>query len=306
MRVLVTGATGFAGRWLMLDLEGAGHDPVAAPGRDRLEITDSAAVDRLVETTRPDAIAHLAAISFGPDAGRDPARAEAVNGGGTRAVLTAAARRETPPMVLVVSSSEVYGRPSPADIPIAETAPLLADQAYGRSKVSAELIAREFAAHGLPVVIVRPFNHTGPGQRDAFVVPALAERVVRARKQGSPTIVAGNIHVRRDFSDVRDVVRGYRLLLEAARGSDGTRDGPPIYNLASGAAVEIRTIIAHLAALAEVEIGVEVDPALVRVDDPVEIRGDVSKIARDVGWTTTIPLETTLRDVLAEVERRAP
>lgn len=297
MKVLVTGATGFVGRWLVRELDAAGHEAVGTPPSSDLDVTDQAAVDGLVAAVRPDAIAHLAAISFGPDARRDPARALAVNEGGTRSVLSAAARHGSTP-VLVVSSSEVYGAPAPEDLPLRETAPLKADQPYGLSKLAVERAALE-PGWGLPVAVVRAFNHTGSGQRPVFVVPALAARIARAAERGDRSIPAGNVDVRRDFSDVRDVVCAYRLVLEAL-AAGGLPDGYRVYNVASGRAVAIREIVEALAAIAGIDVSIEVDPALVRRDDPTEIRGDASLIAADLGWRSTIPLDVTLRDVMAE------
>jgi GDP-4-dehydro-6-deoxy-D-mannose reductase len=294
----VTGATGFAGRWLLRDLEAAGHEAIGMPPSSVLDITDRDAVDALVAAVRPNAIAHLAAISFGPDARRDPDRALAVNVGGTKSVLSAAHRHGHTP-VLVTSSSEVYGAPLPQDLPLVETAPLRANQPYALSKLAAERAATE-SGRDMPVAVVRAFNHTGPGQRAAFVVPALAARIALAAGRGDSTITAGNIDVRRDFSDVRDVVRAYRLVLEAlASGSLPT--GRRLYNVASGRAVAVRAIVERLAAIAGVELRVEVDPALVRQDDPPEIRGDASLIASDLDWRPMIPLDVTLRDVLDDV-----
>jgi GDP-4-dehydro-6-deoxy-D-mannose reductase len=301
VRVLVTGATGFAGTWLMRDLEAAGHDAVGMPPSSTLDITDDGAVDAFVAGVRPDAIAHLAAISFGPDARRDPGRALAVNEGGTRAVLSAAVRHGGMP-VLVASSSDVYGAPLPGDLPLSETAPLRANQPYALSKIGSERAALK-ASRDIPVAVVRPFNHTGPGQRPEFVVPALATRIALAALHGDDSIRAGNIDVRRDFSDVRDVVRAYRQILEGLVNG-GLPASHRLYNVASGRAVAIREIVSALAALAGIDVRIEIDPTLVRSDDPSEIRGDASLIATDLGWTTAIPLEATLRDVMDETRSR--
>jgi GDP-4-dehydro-6-deoxy-D-mannose reductase len=302
VKVLVTGATGFVGTWLLRELETAGHETVGMPPSSDLDITDHGAVDSFVAEVGPDAIAHLAAVSFGPDARRDPDRAFAVNEGGTRSVLSAAARHGATP-VLVTSSSEVYGAPMPEDLPLRETAPLRANQPYGLSKIRTERAALE-ASRDLPVAVVRAFNHTGPGQRADFVVPALAARIGSAARRGEGTIPVGNVEVRRDFSDVRDVARAYRLILEAL-ASDRLPAGQRLYNVASGRAVAIREIVEALAAIAGVDITAVVDPALVRPDDPPEIRGDSSLIGVDLGWHPTIPLNDTLNDVFDEIRSRA-
>jgi GDP-4-dehydro-6-deoxy-D-mannose reductase len=285
----------------MRELEGAGHDAVGTPPSSSLDITDAAAVAAFVSDVRPDAIAHLAAISFGPDARRDPARAFAVNEGGTRSVLSAAAHRADVP-VLVAGSSDVYGAPSPEDLPLSESAPVRASQPYALSKIGSERAARE-AGRDIPVAVVRAFNHTGPGQRPEFVVPALAERIAIAAGRGEDSIRAGNVDVRRDFTDVRDVVRAYRLILEGMADGNLT-PGHRLYNVASGRAVAIREIVAILAALAGVDVAIEVDPALVRPDDPPEIRGDATLITSDLGWRPAIPLDVTLRDVMDEIRSR--
>jgi GDP-4-dehydro-6-deoxy-D-mannose reductase len=302
VRVLVTGASGFVGRWLIRELVANGHEAVGAPPSSELDITDRVGVAALLRKTNPDAVAHLAALSYGPDARRAPDLAFAVNEGGTRSVMAAAASMAVP--VLVVSSSEVYGSPIPADLPLTESAPLLAEQPYGRSKLALERAAIEAAAGGnLALVIVRPFNHAGPGQRPEFVVPALARRILEARQSGSSTIAAGNVDVRRDFSDVRDVVRAYRLIIEWI-GSHEAEDGPRIYNIASGRSVAIRDIAEAFAALAGIDLEIKIDPLLVRESDPPEIRGDASAIATQLGWRPTIPFEITLKDVFEDALSR--
>jgi GDP-4-dehydro-6-deoxy-D-mannose reductase len=158
------------------------------------------------------------------------------------------------------------------------------------------------AAGGPPIVIVRPFNHTGPGQRSEFVVPALAQRILVARRIGSGVIAAGNVDVRRDLSDVRDVARAYRVILEAL--GSGVPPAHPIYNIASGRSVAIRDIAHAFAALAGIEVEILVDPTLVRASDPPEIRGDASLMAADLGWHPSIPFEVTLADVFEDAVSR--
>jgi GDP-4-dehydro-6-deoxy-D-mannose reductase len=300
VKVLVTGASGFVGPWLLRELVSAGHEAVGTPPSSELDITDPLAVAALVDAVRPDAIAHLAGLSFGPDARREPERAFSVNVGGTRAVLSAAAALRRPAGALVVSSADVYGSPANEHLPLTEAAPLLAEQPYGLSKVAQERAALEsVTAGGPPLVIVRPFNHAGPGQRPEFVVPALARRILAARSRGDRTIAAGNIDVRRDFSDVRDVVRAYRLILEDL-GHVEASNRPRIYNIATGKSVPIRSIVAGFAALAGIAVDVRVDPALVRESDPPDIRGDASLITTELGWHPTIPFEKTLEDVFED------
>lgn len=305
MRVLITGASGFVGRWLARDLATAGHVVVDAPASDVLNITDTPAVQRLVEASEPDAVAHLAGVAFAPDATRDPDRAFAVNEGGTRALVAALATTRPGTPILVTGSSDVYGPPDPARLPIDEAHPTRADRPYGRSKLAQEVAALGLAAdHGIPLVVTRAFNHTGPGQRPDFVVPALAGRILAAARSGRPTITAGNVDVRRDIGDVRDVVRAYRLLLEGLAA--GTLPaGVDVYNVATGHSVAIRDVIQRLAELAGTAVEISTDPALVRADDPPEVRGDATRLTAATGWRPEIPLDTTLADVLADVRASA-
>jgi len=305
VKILVTGASGFVGHWLVRELDAAGHKAVGTPPSSDLDITDSVAVSDLMRATRPDAVVHLAGLSYGPDARREPERAFAVNEGGTRSVIAAAAAASRATPVLVVSSADVYGSPAADDLPLTESAPLLADQPYGLSKLAQERVAFESAATGGPsVIVVRPFNHTGPGQRTEFVVPALARRIVAARQSGSRTIVAGNLDVRRDFSDVRDVARAYRLILEAVAASV-MPPAPRVYNIASGRAVVIRDIAHAFAEMAGIDLEITVDPHLVRESDPPEIRGDASLIEADLGWRPSSPFDVTLKDVFEDAVSRS-
>jgi GDP-4-dehydro-6-deoxy-D-mannose reductase len=209
-----------------------------------------------------------------------------------------------PPVMLVTGSSEVYGRPAAEDLPLREVAPLLPVAEYGISKLGQEAVAVELAqAHGIRLVVTRAFNHIGPGQRREFVVPALAGRIVDVLQGRARTIPVGNVDVRRDFLDVRDVVRAYRRLLEVAAMLPA-HEPPVVANVASGNAASIRWIADTLRRVARCDADLEVDAALVRPDDPPKIVGDATLLRRLTGWAPRIPLEQTLAEVLEEVRRR--
>jgi GDP-4-dehydro-6-deoxy-D-mannose reductase len=302
MRVFVTGAIGFVGGWLLSELRQNGHTVVPAPGPDELDITDLDGLARWLGEPNdpPEAIVHLAGMAFAPDAKNDPAEAFRVNVGGTVALFEALRLIGIKPAVLVTGSSEVYGAPRSRDLPLSENAPLAASHPYGISKIAQEAVAIEASArYGFPVVVTRSFNHAGPGQRPVFVVPAMARRVVAMQRGETKSVRAGNIDIRRDLTDVRDVVRAYRLLLE--RAADNSAPTSRVVNVASGEAVTIRSIIDQLCELASVTPRIELDESLVRADDPVEICGDASLLTQLTGWRPDIPLRTTLADVLADV-----
>jgi GDP-4-dehydro-6-deoxy-D-mannose reductase len=301
MRVFVTGAIGFVGRWLEQELLAHGHEVVAAPGPEAMDIADRRALARWLEgpAGRPDALIHLAGMAFAPDAGQDPAEAFRVNVGGTVALFEALRVVGIRPPVMVSGSADVYGAPSPEQLPLREDAPLAPNNPYSLSKVAQEGAAVEAAArYGFPVIVTRSFNHTGPGQRPVFVVPAMAQRVLAVKRGEATKIPAGNIDVRRDLTDVRDIVVAYRLLIEAAAAGK-LPGGLTIVNVASGEAVTVREVIERLCALAGVAPMIEIQRSLVRVGDPVEIRGDATFVREMVGWKPQIPLQRTLTDVLA-------
>jgi GDP-4-dehydro-6-deoxy-D-mannose reductase len=306
MRVLVTGAGGFVGRWLTRELEAAGHE-VVGPSTEALDVTDRAAWIRTIERVRPGTIAHLAAVAYAPQASADPGKAFRVTVGGTVDLVEALRATGQRPGLLVTGSSEVYGAPRPEDLPLGEDAPLAPRTTYAISKVAQEAVAIRAARDlDLPVVVTRSFNHTGPGQRPVFVVPAMAGRVREATSGGPRLRVrVGNLDVRRDFADVRDVVRAYRLLLERL-GDGSISNGGMILNVARGESITIRAILDELIRLSGGDVKVDVDPALVRPDDPLDIRGDASALHALTGWDPQCDFAATIADVWASVEPTDP
>lgn len=300
MRVLVTGATGFVGRWLVAELEGAGHTAIASPSSSRLDVTDEVAVRDFVHRSQPDAIAHLAGVSHAFDASRDPRRALAVNEGGTRNVLQAVAGSARPIPIIVSGSSEVYGDPTPGSLPLREEARLRTERPYGLSKLAQERTALEIGARErLPIAVTRSFNHTGPGQRAEFVAPALTRRVIDAKRNGTHEVAVGNLDVRRDIGDVRDVARAYRLIIEGL--SDGSVPAGSILNVATGRAIGIHTLLEILGDQVGIVPVPIVDPGLLRDGDPPIVVGDATRLRALTGWVPEIPIERTLGDLVASL-----
>ena len=299
MRVGVTGADGFVGRWLVRELAAAGHE-VDTGGPDRPNVTDAVAMRTWLTGSRPDAVVHLAAVSSGAAAADDPDRAFEVTVGGTVNLLEGLRDTGRAPIVLIPSSGEVYGRPAPDALPLAETAALRPIGAYASSKAAQESEALAIGERAdLRVIVARAFNHTGPGQRPDFVVPALAARVAAVAAGRADSVSVGNLDVARDFLDVRDVVRAYRLLLEGAEA--GTVGAGAVVNVCSGRSITIRRIVELLCEQAGVDAPLVVDPALVRDGEASDIRGDPGRLGSLVDWRPGIPIERTLGDVLAAV-----
>jgi GDP-4-dehydro-6-deoxy-D-mannose reductase len=291
VRAFVTGGRGFVGPWLVEHLQASGDEvTIAEPD---LDVTDPDAVGRALTEARPDAVYHLAAQSSVGSSWSNVARTFEVNATGTLHVLQAVQACQPRPRVLVVSSAEVYGAVAPTELPVTEAAPFRPATPYAASKAAAELVGLQ--AHlgaGVEVIRARPFNHTGPGQRPEFVVPSLARQVVDAVRTGATALRGGNLGVRRDVTDVREVVRAYRLLISC--GVPGE-----VYNVCSGRSVAIEELARRLARLAGVDLRLEVDAALVRQVDVPEMRGDPQRLRAVTGWQPEIDLDRMLADVLA-------
>lgn len=313
MRVLVTGAGGFAGGHLIHSLlaDGArvwggsleGEPPAGRTLSDQqaeavawttMDVTDSESVAQALSLARPDQIFHLAGQSSVADSFADVVATWEVNALGTVRLLEAVREQAPEARVLVVSTAEVHGRVSGADLPLRESLPLRPLSPYGASKAAAEVACLQAAARGLEVVIARSFNHIGPGQDSRFAIASFAQQLMQMRSEHESERVlrVGNLEVERDFLDVRDVVRAYRLLLE--RGVAGE-----VYNVCSGEAHRLSEVVRRMVELSGSEARIEVDPERFRPVEVPVLRGDPGKL-RALGWEPGIGMEQTLRDLLAQ------
>jgi GDP-4-dehydro-6-deoxy-D-mannose reductase len=290
MKAFVTGGTGFVGGWLGRHLRQCGDDVAIAD--DALDITDGPALVKAVEEVAPDAVYHLAALTHVGESWEAPEETFRVNAMGTLSLVEAVRHLPQSPRVLLVSSAEVYGVVTADDLPLTESSPLRPTTPYAVSKVAAEFVAMQaFLAHGLPVVTARAFNHAGPGQSPSFVVSSLARQVAGLERTGGAVLRVGSLTPRRDLTDVRDVVRAYRLLVE--RGTPGG-----VYQVCSGVAVAVQEIADRLLAIAGTDAVIELDPELVRpVDVPVLV-GDPDRLHAATGWEPGYELDETLTDTL--------
>ena len=311
MRVLVFGATGFAGRHLVEALRLADHsvcsvahrNPSASPDASvqhaRCDIRDADGVEALLTSFEPEAIVNLAGLASPPAAHRHPAEAYEINVLGPAHLLEAAARRERSPRVLIVSSSEVYGRVAPEEFPLTEEARLAPASIYGASKASVDGMTRAFvAAKGLDAICVRPFNHTGPGQSADFVCADFATQLAEISLQRrDPLLEVGNLDVARDFTDVRDIARGYVALLEKGRPGE-------VYNLCSGRAVLLRGMVEELCAISGVSPEIRTAAERWRPADVPAYWGSAAKAEAELGWTASIPWRRTLEDLYRDCLER--
>ena len=294
VRALITGGQGFVGGHLARHLRDAG-DVVTVADRE-VDVTDRAALSTAMASSRPEVIYHLAAMTSVAESWKRPAEYTRVNVLGTAHLLDAAHEVAPEARVVLVSSAEVYGIVREEDLPLSESFATAPANPYSTSKLEAELVAREAVrTRQQGVVIARPFNHIGPGQSPTFVVPALVRRMLDATAQGLHFIMVGDLSTRRDFSDVRDVVRAYRLLAEWGRPGEA-------YNVASGHDVALSDVAEEIRKRINPNLEMLVDPELLR---PVEVpvsRGSFAKLHDATGWEPTISLAQSLDDVI-DVER---
>jgi len=289
-RVLITGSEGFTGRYLVAELKSAGYEVLGlgahastAPGFIQADLTDAAALKIALAKAQPDVVVHLAALAFVGHG--DPNGFYQVNLMGTRNLLEAvAASGKTPESVLLASSANVYG--NQAEGVLGEHTPPAPANDYAVSKVAMEYMAKTWLPK-LPITLVRPFNYTGVGQTENFLLP----KIVSHFKQRADVIELGNLDVWRDFSDVRAVVQAYRKLIEK-------RPIGETFNVASGKTHSLREVLALCTELSGHELEVQVNPAFVRANEVKTLCGDASKLRECIGDWDTPELKDTLRWML--------
>ncbi|HEY8216955.1 MAG TPA: GDP-mannose 4,6-dehydratase [Acidimicrobiia bacterium] len=294
MRVAVTGSSGFVGSHLVPYLRSHGDDVVTIDrtGTSPVDVTDAAEVRQVLRSARPDAVYHLAALSHIGESWDAPETVFRINAVGALNVLQACIGADVE-RVLVAGSADVYGAVGPEDLPLTEESPIRPVTPYGASKAAADVLALQtYLGDGLGTLRVRAFNHTGPGQSVSMLVPGLAQRIADAERTGGSKIKVGHLDVVRDLSDVRDVVRAYRLLVEL--GTPGEA-----YNVCSGRGVSVQEVADAMLAMSDAPLELLVDPELVRTVDVPRLVGSPARLCAATGWEPVIPLDETLRDVLA-------
>jgi GDP-4-dehydro-6-deoxy-D-mannose reductase len=305
---LITGIHGFAGShladWLLeqneevfglsrslADNENVRHirNRIQALSAD---IRNGEELKKALKTVRPERIYHLAALSFVPDAQKAGPAVFDTNITGTWNLLQAVKELQLNCRVFFVGSSEAYGAMTEKMSPVNETTPLKPGSLYGVSKASAEMLARSyFLRDGLDVVMARPFNHIGPRQSSRFACSSFARQIAAIEKGGDPVMKTGNLESYRDFMDVRDTVRAYHAVMEKASAGE-------VFNVSSGQAVSVQSVLDRLLELSDIPIRIERDPDLFREEEPKRVCGDHSRLTEGTGWRPQIPLGQTLNDLL--------
>ncbi len=310
--LLVTGASGFVGPWVVRALAERGAHvqatagPAAPPSAADLpvevwhamDLRDPADVERVVAAAKPDAVLHLAGQSSTARSFAEPAETFHINALGTWRLLDAVRVRAPRARVLVVTSGDLYG-PQPEGTRVAENAIPRPVSPYGLSKAAADAFAEVAATtHRLDVLRARSFGHTGPGQEPTFAIPAFARQLAEIEVgTAEPVLRVGNLEVVRDLTDVRDVALAYVALLE--RGRSGAA-----YNVCRGEGVRLTDVVQALCGMIRKPVTIEPDPARMRPADVPYLVGDPSAIARDTGWRAETPLADTLRAVVDEWRAR--
>lgn len=307
-KAFITGLTGFAGKHLSAHLLDQGftvsgtyltEDSIEGLQNKnqidlhQLDLLDSEKTHSIINSVRPDYVFHLAALASPRESFKDPMNTFTTNISGQISVLEAIKKLELfDTKTLIISSAEIYGHVNPADLPMDEDTPFMPTNPYAVSKITQDYLSLMYhLTNKLKIVRVRPFNHVGPGQAPIFVISAFAKKIVDIEKGRESVMKIGNLTSKRDFTDVRDMVKAYFLALE--KGEDGQ-----VYNLGSGKSYQISDILDMMIGLSNVEIKTEQDPSLMSPSDDPELLCDPSKFVNLTGWKSEIPIEKTLQDTI--------
>jgi GDP-4-dehydro-6-deoxy-D-mannose reductase len=302
-KILVTGANGFVGQHLVKELADNGITVVGVGGPAGatekspyvseytvLDLSDPAAVSKL-DFHGIDGVVHLAGLAaVGPSFDK-PMDYINTNIGIETNLFEAALAQDVKPKFLIISSGSLYD--AKASLPLTEKSPVVPDSPYAVSKIGQEEMAMYYGRRGFVCMIARPFNHIGPGQNPGFLVPDVAQQIIECEKGGRSEVLVGNLDAQRDYTDVRDIVRAYRLLLE--KGAAGET-----YNICSGNPVSGHDVVEGLLKAAGSDVTLKQDSARMRPSDNPVIYGDSSKLREATGWKPEISLETTLKDVIED------
>lgn len=257
------------------------------------DIKDAHSIQKVIDDTLPDYVFHLAAQSFVPTSWHAPVETLTTNIIGNCNLLEAIRNSDCSPVIQVAGSSEEYGLVHPDEVPIRETNPLRPMSPYGVSKVAQDLLSRQYnMSYGLKTVVTRAFNHTGPRRGDVFVTSNFAKQIAEIEKGiKEPVINVGNLNAQRDFTDVRDIVKAYWLAVNKCKYGE-------VYNICSGKAITIESMLSLLLSISDTKIEVKQDPARMRPSDVEILLGDCKKFRKETGWEPEIPFEKTLEDLL--------
>lgn len=302
MKALITGIDGFVGYYLTNHLLEQGDEVIGTTispdykNEDvavyQMNLLDEKSVEEVIKQTKPDVIYHLAGQSAVGLSWEKPALTMSINVNGTLHLLDAVRKHTSKTKVLIIGSSDQYGPIKKDECPIKETRPLKPVSPYGISKMTQEQIASLYvSSYGLNIIMVRAFNHIGPRQGKNFVVADFASKIAEIEKGADPIIRVGNLDAYRDFTDVRDIVNGYYLLM--LKGKIGE-----IYNIGSGKAIQIKHILEELIALSPVNITVVTDEAKLRPIDVPLVVCDHTKLVKDTLWQPQLNIKQTLQDTL--------
>ncbi len=313
MRVLITGVEGFVGGHLAQHILNATpnvdiHGTVLQQPPDAvtsmvtchpIDLRDAEAVQSLIEQVQPDHIYHLAAQAFVPRSFEDPWETLENNIRSQLNIILACLKLDIKPRILIVGSAEVYGIVRPEELPLNEDAPLRPTSPYSVSKIAQDMLGLQYyTSHHLPIMRARAFNHFGPGQNERFVAPAFAMQIAKIEAGLQEAVLSvGDLSAQRDFTDVRDIVRAYQLIVE--RGTPGD-----VYNIAYGKACSISHLLDTLLHHTPVDIRIQVDPTRLRPAQIPILVGDSTRLREATGWQPRITFEQTLLDVLNSCRQR--